>query len=124
MSKPTDYVTGYQAIMTRYLGPSNVRGARVKATAAAGSVTLSWDHALNSDANHLAAARALADKFEWQGALIGGGLPSADMCFVMVNERRAPLAGLTRSAPCAETEADDWRIIEALATLPDIDDLD
>src|SRR4051812_45021830 len=35
-----------QAIQTRYLGPSNVRGSRVKAFAAAGSITLSWDHRL------------------------------------------------------------------------------
>jgi hypothetical protein len=124
---PTDYITGYQAIMTRHLSPSNVRGAHVKATTSAGSVTLPWNHALNADANHLAAARALADKFAWQGVLIGGGLSSADMCFVMVDERSAQLAERTdiaHSTTCDATEAADWRIIEVLATLPDIDDLD
>jgi hypothetical protein len=61
----------YQAIETKYLGPSNVRGARVKATAEAGSVTLGWDHALNSEGNHRKAAEALCEKFNWLGEYYG-----------------------------------------------------
>jgi len=64
---------GRQAIVTRYHGPTNVRGSRVKATAEAGSVTLSWDDALDSYANHAAAAMALANKFGWGGIWYGGG---------------------------------------------------
>lgn len=63
----------YQAITTKYLGPSNVRGSRVKARAEAGSVTLSWDDALNEAENHRAAAVALCKKFKWDGRLHGGG---------------------------------------------------
>jgi hypothetical protein len=81
---------GYQAIITKYLGPGNVRGARVKATAAAGSVTLGWDHRLNSEDNHRAAAKALADKFDWQGELFCGGLPDGRMCFVTVYPETRP----------------------------------
>jgi hypothetical protein len=65
----------FQAITTRYIGPTNTRGSRVKATAAAGSITLDWDDGLNSDENHARAALALADKFKWRGAYYGGGLP-------------------------------------------------
>jgi len=67
-----------QAIVTKYLGPTNYRGARVKATAQAGSVTLSWDHALGIDENHDAAAMALAKKFGWDENhdLVTGGHPS------------------------------------------------
>ena len=65
----------FQAITTRYLGPTNVRGSRVTARAAVGRVILNWDHALNSDENHAAAAKALADKFQWGGDWYGGGLP-------------------------------------------------
>ncbi len=65
-----------QAIETRYLGPTNHRGARVKATAQAGSVTIAWDDALDTDENHDAAARKLASKLDWAGKWIGGGLPS------------------------------------------------
>lgn len=81
-----DLCSPYQAIVTKYLSPANYRGARVKATAEAGSVTLSWDHRLNSERNHLAAARALADKYGWRGHLVAGGMPgNGGYVFVMVN---------------------------------------
>lgn len=45
------------AIVTKFLGPSNTRGARVKATVTSGkSVTISWDHSLRPDENHLRVA--------------------------------------------------------------------
>lgn len=45
------------AIVTKFLGPTNTRGSRVKATTPSGqSVTIGWDHALDSDANHTRAA--------------------------------------------------------------------
>jgi hypothetical protein len=56
-----------QAIVTKYLGPTNHRGARVKATAQAGSVTVEWDHALSVDENHDRAADAFVAKFAWVG---------------------------------------------------------
>lgn len=55
-----------QAITTKYLAPTNTRGARVKATASAGSVIIAWDHALNPVDNHYAAALALTDRMEWE----------------------------------------------------------
>jgi hypothetical protein len=61
-----------QAITTKFLGPTNVRGSRIKATAQAGSLTLHWNHALNPDGNHTAAAKALAAKYRWHGTWIGG----------------------------------------------------
>ena len=72
----------YQAIVTKYHGPTNTRGARVRATAEAGHVTLSWDHALGVTENHAAAARALAEKFGWTGVWFMGGLNAG---FVFVN---------------------------------------
>lgn len=66
----------FQAIVTKYIGPTNTRGSRVKATAAAGTITLPWADNLNSEENHSAAARALANKFGWGGAWHGGGLPN------------------------------------------------
>lgn len=66
-----------QAIETKYLGPTNHRGARIKATAQAGSVMLSWDDSKDVDENHLDAAQALAKKFGWYhhkpGKWVGGG---------------------------------------------------
>ncbi len=52
-----------QAIETKYIGPSNYRGSRIKATCERGSITISYDDALNSDEAHIAAADALVAKF-------------------------------------------------------------
>ena len=71
-----------QAIHTKFLPPANVRGSRVKATAQAGSLTLHWDHALNADDNHTAAARAFATKYGWAGRWYGGTLPDGSSVFV------------------------------------------
>jgi len=71
-----------QAITTKFLPPTNVRGSRVKATAQAGSVTLHWDHALNPDGNHRAAAEAFARKFGWHGEWIPGQLHNGDTVWV------------------------------------------
>lgn len=64
-----------QAIETKFLGATNFKGSRVKATAEAGSITLSWDHALNGPDNHIAAAKALVEKFGWGGQWRGGAIP-------------------------------------------------
>jgi len=86
----------YQAIVTKYIGPTNTRGSRVKATAAAGSLTLAWDDSLNSERNHTRAAQALAEKFGWGGKWYAG-VPPTDVGFCFVNAdvpafetRRAP----------------------------------
>jgi hypothetical protein len=71
-----------QAIQTRYFGPTNSRGARIKATAAAGSVTISYPYELSGQETHQAAAQALAKKFNWRGDLIGGQLANGDYAFV------------------------------------------
>ena len=54
-------------ISTKYFGPTNTRGARVKATCQCGSITISWDYSLNVDENHVNVMRALTNKFnlEW-----------------------------------------------------------
>ena len=62
-----------QAISTRYIGPTNFRGSRIKATSGGGlSITLHWDYAFNSENNHATAAYALADKYGWAGQWFGG----------------------------------------------------
>jgi hypothetical protein len=73
-----------QAIETKFFGPSNVKGSRIKATAQAGSVTVGYDHALDSEGNHKAAAMKLMDKFNWKGGLVSGTLKNGNMVWVMV----------------------------------------
>jgi hypothetical protein len=54
-----------QAIQTRFLGPTNNRGSRYKATCEAGTLTLESDHRLGSEENHVRVARALITKLGW-----------------------------------------------------------
>lgn len=71
-----------QAISTKYLGPTNTRGSRIKASSGSGvSVTVPYDHGLDSFANHQAAAEALCKKLKWTGTLVGGGTVGG-YCFV------------------------------------------
>ena len=63
-----------QAIETRYVGPTNTRGSRIRAAAQAGSLSVDYDPRLGIDANHARAAEALASRYGWTGKLIGGGL--------------------------------------------------
>ena len=52
-----------QAIITKYIGPTNTRGARIKASCQRGSITIAWYYALNADENHAEAKNALVEKF-------------------------------------------------------------
>ncbi len=75
-----------QAIVTKWLSPTNTKPSRIKATAEAGSVTLSWDHSLNVDDNHKLAAQTLATKMGWRGTWHGGAIHNASgYVFVMVD---------------------------------------
>ena len=63
-----------KAISTKYLGPSNVRGSRIKAYDEDGNqATINYPHELSGEAVHRQAAEALRDKMGWTGTLIGGG---------------------------------------------------
>ena len=79
-----------QAIQTRYLSPTNSRGARIKAWAAAGSITIPYPHELSGQACHRKAAEALAAKCQWDtpfyGQLLGGQLENGDYAFVWNSE--------------------------------------
>ncbi len=57
-----------KAITTKYHGPTNTRGSRVSASDEDGNrVSLPYDHALNQDEMHDAAALALCAKMKWIG---------------------------------------------------------
>ena len=74
-----------QAISTKFLGPTNSRGARVKASCQAGSTTVEWDHALNPAGNHVRAAKQLAAHWGWRGDWYGGANPNnSGYTFVLV----------------------------------------
>jgi hypothetical protein len=57
-------LTARNSITTKYLGPTNTRCARIKATCGnGGTITVSYDHALDGRDNHDAAAKALSEQF-------------------------------------------------------------
>lgn len=74
-----------QCIRTRYIGPTDKRVSRVRATADAGSVTLSWDSSLDTIDNHYKAALALLAKFGWQSSVVGGGLRNDGYYWVRID---------------------------------------
>jgi len=69
-----------KAITTRYLPPTNYRGARIAATAEGGRnhplrIVISDPDLDRPEDSHAEAALALCAKMNWSGRLIGGGLP-------------------------------------------------
>lgn len=81
-----------KAIQTKYLGPTNYKGARIKAWADGwGSKTINYPHEYNTQRAHYAAAEALIAKVNTefnnrperalQPPTISGGLPNGDWCF-------------------------------------------
>lgn len=83
-----------QAIVTKFIGPTNTLGARIKAKASAGSVTMPWDHSFSIEANHAKAAQTLADKLEWSGKWFQGGMPD-DTGYVFVSAARDSLSAFS-----------------------------
>jgi hypothetical protein len=79
-----------KAIETVYLGPGNVKGARIKARDCdANSVTIDYPHELggmgNTEACHAQAAIALCKKMGWRGPLIGGASVGSGYVFVFAD---------------------------------------
>ena len=59
-----------QAIITKYIGPTNTKPSRIKATTGGGySLTIPFQHNCNP---HMAAAKLLAQKMGWGGTMIEG----------------------------------------------------
>lgn len=89
-----------QAIITRYLPPTNTKPSRVKASCARGSVTISYPHELSGEEVHVFAASALvakfvkedvaqyktpADKNPWNRKRVVGQLPSGEHAHAFVS---------------------------------------
>ena len=84
-----------QAIVTKYIGPTNTKGSRIKATCAAGSITVGY-HNVDVDVDvapyeaerHQLVAAMLQRKLGWDseyyGRLESGQLPNGDYAHVFV----------------------------------------
>jgi hypothetical protein len=62
-----------QAIVTKYIGPSNVKGSRIKATSASGVSAFSdYKSEYDTERNHREAIRKLCHKLGWHGHMVLG----------------------------------------------------
>ena len=85
-----------KAIVTKYHGPSNVRGTRYSATAEGGNrVIISSDDRLGFEANHSSAALELCKRLNWRGELVSGCLPTGDYVFVFTGRDKDKPAYIT-----------------------------
>lgn len=100
-----------QGISTRYMGPTNNRGSRIKALARKrDSIGKEMSHTRSysyddTETEHCRAAQELAAKLGWSGLWVGGGKPEEDG-FQFVN------IGQTGTINQAEfKEGKDWFFI-------------
>jgi hypothetical protein len=83
-------------IETRFLGPTNYRGSRVKAWSGEHSIVVPWDHALNAGENHERAASALALKLGWEGDWILFGSTDKGDLFGRIRPIAFTIGGATK----------------------------
>lgn len=77
-----------QAIVTKYFGPTNTRGARIKATSGGGiNVTIPYAHDLSNEAAHSQAAVALCQKLKWWPCKLLQGSLKSGYAFVFADSR-------------------------------------
>lgn len=75
------------AFITKYLSPTDTRGARIKATSELGNVTIPYDHSASMEGAHFQAAKALCRKLKfWPCKLLQGSLKSG-YAFVFPDSR-------------------------------------
>lgn len=68
-----------QAIVTKYIGPTNFKGSRIRAKCDAKSIIVNWDSSLGVSENHAKAALSLIHHLGWDTKeyaknWIGGGI--------------------------------------------------
>jgi hypothetical protein len=88
-----------QAIVTKYHGPTNTRGARYSASTESGHrISVAANHALDAKENHERAARALMTKLGWTGKIAGGGIKSG-YAWVFAEGARDPARDARKKHP-------------------------
>jgi hypothetical protein len=69
-----------KAIKTTYLGPTDYRGSRIEASDGdRNQIVLDYAYELDSDENHISAAKALCAKMGWRGQMVMGGFPDCNV---------------------------------------------
>ena len=75
-----------QAIRTKFIAPTNNRGARIAAYWDGGKITVPYDHLLGETANSLEAARALATRLQWDYGTWYGGNIGREFVWVLASD--------------------------------------
>ena len=83
-----------QTIMTKYLGATATKDARVKAMTSSGhrgsTYTVEWDHSLDVEGNHAYVAQQLLDRLGWPGMWRMGSSVYGGYVFVNVHDHNSP----------------------------------
>lgn len=96
----------FRAIFTKYLGPTDRRGSRIKAYDCEGfSVTVNINHSFSDGRNHAEAAQKLCEKMEWAGTLVSGGTKEGQVFVFIDSEALRPEQVLIT---CANREDAEW----------------
>lgn len=97
----------FQAIETKFYGPTNSRGARIRAAAQASKKFYDFDY--GADDPHTFAAQQFAEDMGWSGTWVGGGnADGTGSAYV-----RLPVAAADGENLDIAREGCDWfRIIE------------
>jgi hypothetical protein len=71
-------------VQTKWFGPGNRRGSRIKATSQhrAGAMWRSCDDSMSIEQNHEEAAKAMLTRNEWEGHWVGGTNQDGTMTWV------------------------------------------
>jgi hypothetical protein len=93
-----------QTITTRYIGPTNLRGTRISASAQAGRKFYPWQYHLNAEQNHRRAAAKFAEAMNWPAQLATGQTHKGETVHVMISKWEPPQ---TPAEILAETGPDD-----------------
>jgi hypothetical protein len=97
-----------QAIRTRYIGPSEVRGSRVTAKCEAGRITMEWDDALDVEDNHRAACAKLCAKLGWEARHYVPGWFDSDCYWVHDDGRLKALQAFVNSMRAGTWGGNPW----------------
>lgn len=87
-----------QAIVTKYVGPTNDKGSHIRLRSGGGlGMSVPWNYDLDVEGNHQAAVNIFADKYNWRNPgdgkryeYEGGGIPGPwAYAFVQIEVKRA-----------------------------------
>jgi hypothetical protein len=74
-----------KAIITKYHGPSNMKGSYISAKAeGVKAIKVPFDYSLDDYARHEKAALELCTKYNWGNSILGGGIDSDSMAWVFI----------------------------------------